>query len=456
MPSEIITLQLGQCGNQIGFEFWKRLCLEHGISPSGVLEDFATDGADRKDVFFYQADDDHYIPRAVLLDLEPRVIHTIMSSPYAKLYNPENVYLSKHGGGAGNNWASGYSQGEKLQEEIFDIIDREADGSDSLEGFVLCHSIAGGTGSGMGSYIMERLSDRFPKKLIQTYSVFPNQDEISDVVVQPYNSLLTLRRLTSCADCVVVLDNTALNRIATDRLHIQNPSFSQINTLVSTIMSVSTTTLRYPSYMNNNLIGLTAPLIPTPQLHFLMTGYTPLTTDNDQTVNVRKTTVLDVMRRLLQPKNMMVSTGSDKTNHHCYISILNIIQGEVDPTQVHKSLQRIRERKLAQFIPWGPTSIQVALSRSSPYVQSSHRVSGLMLANHTSICSLFERALGQYDKLKKRGAFLDQFRREEIFKDDLSELDDSRDVVDCLVQEYEAATQPNYLQWSAKKGQQEQ
>ncbi|XP_005188146.1 tubulin gamma-1 chain [Musca domestica] len=453
MPSEIITLQLGQCGNQIGFEFWKRLCLEHGISPNGVLEDFATDGVDRKDVFFYQADDDHYIPRAVLLDLEPRVIHTIMSSPYAKLYNPENVYLSKHGGGAGNNWASGYSQGEKLQEEVFDIIDREADGSDSLEGFVLCHSIAGGTGSGMGSYIMERLSDRFPKKLIQTYSVFPNQDEISDVVVQPYNSLLTLRRLTSCADCVVVLDNTALNRIATDRLHIQNPSFSQINTLVSTIMSVSTTTLRYPSYMNNNLIGLTAPLIPTPQLHFLMTGYTPLTTDNDQTVNVRKTTVLDVMRRLLQPKNMMVSTGPDKTNHHCYISILNIIQGEVDPTQVHKSLQRIRERKLAQFIPWGPASIQVALSRSSPYVQSSHRVSGLMLANHTSICSLFERALGQYDKLKKRGAFLDQFRREDIFKDDLSELDDSRDVVDCLVQEYEAATQPNYLHWSAKKGQ---
>ncbi|XP_075149708.1 tubulin gamma-1 chain [Haematobia irritans] len=455
MPSEIITLQLGQCGNQIGFEFWKRLCLEHGISPNGVLEDFATDGVDRKDVFFYQADDDHYIPRAVLLDLEPRVIHTIMSSPYAKLYNPENVYLSKHGGGAGNNWASGYSQGEKLQEEVFDIIDREADGSDSLEGFVLCHSIAGGTGSGMGSYIMERLSDRFPKKLIQTYSVFPNQDEISDVVVQPYNSLLTLRRLTSCADCVVVLDNTALNRIATDRLHIQNPSFSQINTLVSTIMSVSTTTLRYPSYMNNNLIGLTAPLIPTPQLHFLMTGYTPLTTDSDQTVNVRKTTVLDVMRRLLQPKNMMVSTGPDKTNHHCYISILNIIQGEVDPTQVHKSLQRIRERKLAQFIPWGPASIQVALSRSSPYVQSSHRVSGLMLANHTSICSLFERALGQYDKLKKRGAFLDQFRREDIFKDDLSELDDSRDVVDCLVQEYEAATQPNYLNWSAKKGQED-
>lgn len=103
----------------------------------------------------------------------------------------------------------------------------------------------------------------------------------SDVVVQPYNSLLTLKRLTQCADCVVVLDNTALNRIASDRLHINNPTFTQINKLVSTIMSVSTTTLRYPSYMNNDLVGLIAPLIPTPRLHFLMTGYTPLTTDQE-------------------------------------------------------------------------------------------------------------------------------------------------------------------------------
>nr|CAD7432410.1 unnamed protein product [Timema monikensis] len=404
----------------VGFEFWKRLCEEHGISPDGILEDFAVDGTDRKDVFFYQADDEHYIPRAVLLDLEPRVIHSIMNSPYAKLYNPENIYLSKHGGGAGNNWASGYSQGERLQEEIFDIIDREAGGSDSLEGFVLCHSIAGGTGSGMGSYLLERLTDRFPKKLIQTYS---------------------------SADCVVVLDNTALNRIATDRLHIQNPSFTQINKLVSTIMSVSTTTLRYPSYMNNDLIGLIAPLIPTPRLHFLMTGYTPLTTDQEG-ASVRKTTVLDVMRRLLQPKNMMVSTVHDRSAAHCYISILNIIQGEVDPTQVHKSLQRIREQKLAQFIPWGPASIQVALSRKSPYIQSANRVSGLMLANHTSISSLFDRALQQYDKLRKREAFLEQFRKEAMFRDNLEELDNSREVVQELVDEYQAATREDYLTWN--------
>lgn len=44
MPREIITLQLGQCGNQIGSEFWKQLCAEHGISPDGTLQEFAQNG----------------------------------------------------------------------------------------------------------------------------------------------------------------------------------------------------------------------------------------------------------------------------------------------------------------------------------------------------------------------------------------------------------------------------
>jgi tubulin gamma len=95
---------------------------------------------------------------------------------------------------------------------------------------MLLHSIAGGTGSGLGSFLLERLNDRFPKKLIQTYSVFP---EASDVVVQPYNSLLAMKRLVNNADSVVVLDNSALTRIAADRLHMQDPSFVQTNQLVS-------------------------------------------------------------------------------------------------------------------------------------------------------------------------------------------------------------------------------
>lgn len=97
--------------NQTGSEFWKQICAEHGISPDGMLQDFATEGSDRKDVFFYQADDEHYIPRALLMDLEPRVINSILASEYRSLYNMENVFMASDGGGAGNNWASGHRQG---------------------------------------------------------------------------------------------------------------------------------------------------------------------------------------------------------------------------------------------------------------------------------------------------------------------------------------------------------
>lgn len=148
------------------------------------------------------------------------------------------------------------------------------------------------------------------------------------------------------------------------------------------------------------------------------------------------------MRRLLQPKNIMVSTNP--TRKGCYVSILNIIQGETDPSQVHKSLQRIRERRLATFIPWGPASIQVALSRKSPLMPMPHRVSGLMLANHTSIASLLKRTCDQYDRLRKRNAFLEQYRREAIFQDSLSEFDSSREVVQELIDEYLACETPSY------------
>ena len=138
----------------MGSVYWQRLCAEHGINKEGILEEWATEGGDRKDVFFYQADDEHYIPRAILVDLEPRVrsfrvslcsttithvsflsqvINNILTSSYANLYNPENIFVSKDGGGAGNNWAQGFAAGERIYEEVMEMIDREAEGSDSLE-----------------------------------------------------------------------------------------------------------------------------------------------------------------------------------------------------------------------------------------------------------------------------------------------------------------------------------
>ncbi|VDO81048.1 unnamed protein product [Soboliphyme baturini] len=185
------------------------------------------------------------------------------------------------------------------------------------------------------------MSYRFPKKLLATYSVFPDYQEGSDVVVQPYNSVLTMKRLIEYADSTVVLDNSALHRIAVERSHITHPSFSEINSFVSTIMAASTSFLRYPSYMFSDMRSMLSSLVPIWNLHFLITGYTPLRAAS-QEIFVRKTSVYETMRRLLQPANMMVSNICRKKGNtqHCYISIVNILQGDVDSTEVNNSINR--------------------------------------------------------------------------------------------------------------------
>lgn len=251
----------------MGSVYWQRLCAEHGINNEGILEDWATEGGDRKDVFFYQADDEHYIPRAILVDLEPRVrdlapfaepvlipmiprLSTTFSHHRLRTFTTQKIFLyPRMVAGRGTigprgtlqvnvctkkswKWSTVRQKGvTPLRQVPYYQQRREPAALCVFKGFMLMHSIAGGTGSGLGSFLLERLNDKFPKKLIQTYSVFPNAQE-GDVVVQPYNALLTLKRLTNHADSVVVLDNGALARIATDRLHVQTPSFDQTNQLV--------------------------------------------------------------------------------------------------------------------------------------------------------------------------------------------------------------------------------
>ena len=119
---------------------------------------------------------------------------------------------------------------------------------------------------------------------------------------------------------------------------------------------------------------------------------------------------------------------------------------------MHKSLQRIRERKLANFITWGPASVQVALSRKSPYLKTAHKVSGLMMANHTSIAHLFERIQRQFDKLYEKRAFLDNYKRQPMFEDGFEEFEDSYDTVQGLVEEYRAAEGDDYVSWAGGGG----
>lgn len=79
------------------------------------------------------------------------------------------------------------------------------------------------------------------------------------------------------------------------------------------------------------------------------------------------------------------------------------------------------------------------MSKRSPYIETPHKVSGMMLANHTSIRGLFKQFLDQYKMLSKRGAFMDQFKKTKLFQENLDEFHDAEEVVRGLVDEYAAS-----------------
>ena len=415
---EIISIQVGQCGNQVGNDFWSRICREHNIALDGYTSD--TNIEDRRDIFFYEADDRRSVPRAVLVDLEPRVINAL----HKIFYSEENIFLSNDGCGAGNNWAHGYYSGQLMKEDVLEAFQREAEGCDLLESFFLFHSVAGGTGSGFGSLLAEEVRANFPKKSLQSYSIFPNNSEISDVVVQPYNSVLALQRLHQFCDSVIVMDNGALGKIALDTLRIRTPNYDQINSLVSTVISASTTTLRFPTYMFSDMSSILAATVPYSSLKFLIPSYSPFV--NKESKVIRKLTVDEIMRRLYSNKTRMASCESSRA--HAYVSVFNVLNNIENVTDVQKTL--IRNFNI-NFVPW-----TLPLSNTVVGKNFKERVCGLSLGNYTGIANLFKKICSQYDVLRQRNAYIENYRK---FCSDMNIFDEARECVQGIIDEYHAS-----------------
>jgi len=100
---EIVHLQTGQCGNQIGSKFWEIISDEHGVDPTGQYVGNNDLQLERIDVFYNEASGGKYVPRAVLVDLEPGTMDSIRAGPYGQLFRPDNFIFGQSG--AGNNWA---------------------------------------------------------------------------------------------------------------------------------------------------------------------------------------------------------------------------------------------------------------------------------------------------------------------------------------------------------------
>ncbi|PQQ12814.1 Tubulin [Prunus yedoensis var. nudiflora] len=219
---EILHIQGGQCGNQIGAKFWEVVCAEHGIDGTGRYEGDSELQLERINVYYNEASCGRYVPRAVLMDLEPGTMDSVRSGPYGQIFRPDNFVFGQSG--AGNNWAKGhYTEGAELIDSVLDVVRKEAENCDCLQGFQVCHSLGGGTGSGMGTLLISKIREEYPDRMMLTFSVFPSP-KVSDTVVEPYNATLSVHQLVENADECMVLDNEALYDICFRTLKLSTPS----------------------------------------------------------------------------------------------------------------------------------------------------------------------------------------------------------------------------------------
>uniref|UniRef100_A0AAQ5Y5P0 Tubulin/FtsZ GTPase domain-containing protein n=1 Tax=Amphiprion ocellaris TaxID=80972 RepID=A0AAQ5Y5P0_AMPOC len=119
---EIVHIQAGQCGNQIGTKFWEVISDEHGIDPAGNYVGDSSLQLDRVNVYYNEASSHKYVPRSVLVDLEPGTMDSVRSGAFGQLFRPDNFIFGQTG--AGNNWAKGhYTEGAELVDSVLDVME---------------------------------------------------------------------------------------------------------------------------------------------------------------------------------------------------------------------------------------------------------------------------------------------------------------------------------------------
>ncbi|NP_001002093.1 tubulin delta chain [Danio rerio] len=248
----VVSLQLGQCGNQIGHELF-----------SVISDD--SNGPNRKkykqcsdERFFYQNSAGELVARSVLVDMEPKVISQALAkaSKSGRWRYGDKAHFSQKQG-SGNNWANGFCvHGPRHKEDVEDLVRMEVERCDRLAGIFTMMSVAGGTGSGVGTYITQRLRDLYPQSFILNQVTWPYG--AGEVIVQNYNSVLTLSHLYQLSDAILVHENDTVHKICSQLMNIKHISISDINKVIShQLASVlqPVYTAHSPDYYSRNPIG---------------------------------------------------------------------------------------------------------------------------------------------------------------------------------------------------------
>ena len=218
------------------------------------------DGDDAFNTFFCETGASKHVRRVVFLDLEPTVINKVRTRTYRQLFHPEQLISGKED--AANNFARGhYTIGKEIVDLCLDRIRKLADNCTGLQGFLVFHAVGGGTESVLGSLLLERLSVDYGKKSKLGFTVYPSP-QVSTSIVEPYNSVLSTHSLLEHTDVAVLLDNEAIYDIFRHSLDIERTTYTNLNRLVSQVISSLTASLRFDGALNVDVTEFQKNLVP--------------------------------------------------------------------------------------------------------------------------------------------------------------------------------------------------
>ncbi|GMG37979.1 unnamed protein product [Aspergillus oryzae] len=311
-----------------------------------------------------------------------------------------------------------HTAGAELLDEAMDMVRREAEECECLQGFQIVHSLGGGTGGGMGSLLISRLRDEYPDRVIATFSIFPSR--VPDVVVKPYNVTLSMNRLIEDSDATFCIDNQALVDTCTGTLGQCDPSHGNLSRFMVQAMSGVTACFRFPGQLNSDLRKLTTTMVPLSRLHFFTLGVSPLSRQTSESSSVPRIT-----QKLFSSDSIAASVDHRISRS---LSCLTIFRGKVSMAEIEAQLDNLRNKRSPDYIEWVPNDI-----RCTAYLPHDYDMSGTLLINSTSIQNMFSHVSEQFSALYRRKAYINPYTWNGVDEMDFVEAESN---MNDLIEEY--------------------
>jgi len=439
---EIISIHVGQAGIQLGNSCWELYCLEHGILPDGSMPNAKNSrGGDAFNTFFSDTGAGKHVPRSVFVDLEPTVIDEVRNGTYGELFHPQQLISGKED--AANNYARGhYTIGKEIVDLCLDRVRKLADNSSGLQGFLFFNSVGGGTGSGLGSLLLERLSVDYGKKSKLGFTVYPSP-QVSTAVVEPYNSVLSTHSLLEHTDVAVMLDNEAIYDICKRSLGIEKPTYTNLNRLIAQVISSLTASLRFDGALNVDVNEFQTNLVPYPRIHFMLSSYAPVISASK--VDHEQLNVADITSAAFEPSQMMAKCDP---RHGKYMATCLMYRGDIVPKEVSAAVASIKTKRTIQFVDWCPTGFKVGINNQPPAVVPGGDLAKVkravcMISNSTAIAEVFSRIDHKFDIMYAKRAFVHWYVGEGMEEGEFSE---AREDLAALEKDYEEVGAESILQ----------